>query len=68
MVSGFGPGRLIQVKGEGAPVGRLGRGPACAVLARVRPGLDPPGLDALCHMRDAERAFALSRIQGVMPT
>ncbi|MFK0218479.1 helicase-associated domain-containing protein [Streptomyces vinaceus] len=30
--------------------------------------LDPPYLEAWCHLRDAERVFTLSRIQGVMPT
>ncbi|MFF5718528.1 helicase-associated domain-containing protein [Streptomyces buecherae] len=29
--------------------------------------LDPPYLDAWCHLRDAERVFTLSRIHGVMP-
>ncbi|MFI7137658.1 WYL domain-containing protein [Streptomyces massasporeus] len=29
--------------------------------------LDPPYLDAWCHLREAERVFALSRIHGVMP-
>ncbi|MFF4689231.1 helicase C-terminal domain-containing protein [Streptomyces sp. NPDC001307] len=29
--------------------------------------LDPPYLYAWCHLRDAERVFTLSRIQGVMP-
>ncbi|MFF2193657.1 helicase-associated domain-containing protein [Streptomyces sp. NPDC058157] len=29
--------------------------------------LDPPYLQAWCHLRDAERVFTLSRIQGVMP-
>lgn len=29
--------------------------------------LDPPYLDAWCHLREAERAFTLSRIHGVMP-
>lgn len=29
--------------------------------------LDPPYLLAWCHLRDAERVFALSRIHGVMP-
>jgi XPB/Ssl2-like helicase family protein/WYL domain-containing protein len=29
--------------------------------------LDPPYLYAWCHLRDAERVFALSRIHGVMP-
>lgn len=29
--------------------------------------LDPPYLEAWCHLRDAERVFALSRIEGVMP-
>ncbi|MEV6689412.1 helicase C-terminal domain-containing protein [Streptomyces sp. NPDC051130] len=31
-----------------------------------RLGLDPPYLEAWCHLRDAERVFTLSRIQGVM--
>ncbi|MEW1637348.1 helicase-associated domain-containing protein [Streptomyces sp. NPDC093801] len=30
--------------------------------------LDPPYLEAWCHLRDAERVFTLSRIHGVMPT
>lgn len=30
-------------------------------------GLDPPYLEAWCHLRDAERVFTLSRIHGVMP-
>ncbi|MFJ2818254.1 helicase-associated domain-containing protein [Streptomyces sp. NPDC087294] len=30
-------------------------------------GLDPPYLEAWCHLRDDERVFTLSRIQGVMP-
>ncbi|MFJ3906564.1 helicase C-terminal domain-containing protein [Streptomyces sp. NPDC090025] len=29
--------------------------------------LDPPYLEAWCHLREAERVFTLSRIQGVMP-
>jgi predicted DNA-binding transcriptional regulator YafY len=29
--------------------------------------LDPPYLDAWCHLREAERVFTLSRIQSVMP-
>lgn len=29
--------------------------------------LDPPYLHAWCHLRDDERVFTLSRIQGVMP-
>ncbi|MCM2412813.1 helicase-associated domain-containing protein [Streptomyces sp. RKAG290] len=29
--------------------------------------LDPPHLEAWCHLRDAERVFTLSRIHGVMP-
>ncbi|MFI1704368.1 helicase-associated domain-containing protein [Streptomyces griseoruber] len=29
--------------------------------------LDPPYLEAWCHLRDAERVFTLSRIHGVMP-
>ncbi|MEU9198084.1 helicase-associated domain-containing protein [Streptomyces hundungensis] len=29
--------------------------------------LDPPYLDAWCHLREAERVFTLSRIHGVMP-
>ncbi|MFG3404340.1 WYL domain-containing protein [Streptomyces sp. NPDC048142] len=28
--------------------------------------LDPPYLEAWCHLRDAERAFTLSRIHSVM--
>ncbi|MGI5339159.1 WYL domain-containing protein [Streptomyces sp. CA-181903] len=28
--------------------------------------LDPPFLEAWCHLRDAERVFTLSRIHGVM--
>lgn len=29
--------------------------------------LEPPYLDAWCHLREAERVFTLSRIHGVMP-
>ncbi|GCD44157.1 helicase-associated domain-containing protein [Streptomyces paromomycinus] len=29
--------------------------------------LDPPFLEAWCHLRNAERVFTLSRIHGVMP-
>ncbi|WP_240351459.1 hypothetical protein [Streptomyces olivoreticuli] len=29
--------------------------------------LDPPYLDAWCHLRETERVFALSRIHGLMP-
>ncbi|OIV35239.1 hypothetical protein BIV57_22635 [Mangrovactinospora gilvigrisea] len=29
--------------------------------------LDPPYLNAWCHLREAERVFTLSRIHGVMP-
>ncbi|MFI8421870.1 helicase-associated domain-containing protein [Streptomyces sp. NPDC085479] len=29
--------------------------------------LDPPYLEAWCHLREAERVFTLSRIHGVMP-
>ncbi|MET9695585.1 helicase-associated domain-containing protein [Streptomyces sp. NPDC006529] len=29
--------------------------------------LDPPFLEAWCHLREAERVFTLSRIHGVMP-
>jgi hypothetical protein len=29
--------------------------------------LDPPYLEAWCHLRDAERVFTLSRIHGVLP-
>ncbi|MEU3432094.1 helicase-associated domain-containing protein [Streptomyces sp. NPDC006863] len=29
--------------------------------------LDPPYLEALCRLRNADRVFTLSRIQGVMP-
>jgi hypothetical protein len=29
--------------------------------------LDPPYLEAWCHLRDAERVFTLSRVHGVMP-
>ncbi|NEA59532.1 hypothetical protein G3I60_36570 [Streptomyces sp. SID13666] len=32
-----------------------------------RLALDPPYLDAWCHLRDDERVFTLSRIHGVMP-
>ncbi|MFG2993677.1 helicase C-terminal domain-containing protein [Streptomyces sp. NPDC048257] len=32
-----------------------------------RLALDPPYLEAWCHLRDAERVFALSGIHGVMP-
>lgn len=32
-----------------------------------RLALDPPYLEAWCHLRDAERVFTLSRIHGVMP-
>ncbi|WP_171171874.1 helicase-associated domain-containing protein [Streptomyces sp. I05A-00742] len=32
-----------------------------------RLALDPPCLEAWCHLREAERVFALSRIHGVMP-
>ncbi len=32
-----------------------------------RLALDPPYLDAWCHLRDAERVFTLSRIQSTMP-
>ncbi|WP_434091172.1 WYL domain-containing protein [Streptomyces flaveus] len=28
--------------------------------------LDPPYLEAWCHLRDAERVFTLSRIRSVM--
>ncbi|MFE8943771.1 hypothetical protein [Streptomyces sp. NPDC007856] len=28
--------------------------------------LNPPYLDAWCHLRDDERGFTLSRIQGVV--
>ncbi|WP_137994421.1 helicase-associated domain-containing protein [Streptomyces vilmorinianum] len=30
--------------------------------------LDPPYLEAWCHLREDERVFTLSRIHGVMPT
>ncbi|GGR42367.1 helicase-associated domain-containing protein [Streptomyces roseolus] len=30
--------------------------------------LDPPYLEAWCHLRAAERVFTLSRIHGIMPT
>ncbi|WP_329135817.1 helicase C-terminal domain-containing protein [Streptomyces sp. NBC_00670] len=33
-----------------------------------RLALDPPYLEAWCHLRDDERVFTLSRIHGVMPT
>jgi len=29
--------------------------------------LDPPYLEAWCHLREAERVFTLSRVHGVMP-
>ncbi|MDK0520966.1 WYL domain-containing protein [Streptomyces sp. ML-6] len=29
--------------------------------------IDPPYLEAWCHLRNAERVFTLSRIHGVMP-
>ncbi|WP_302185408.1 hypothetical protein [Streptomyces sp. AC555_RSS877] len=29
--------------------------------------LDPPHLEAWCHLRDAERVFTLSRIHSIMP-
>lgn len=29
--------------------------------------LDPPYLDAWCHLREAERVFTLSRVHGVLP-
>ncbi|MET8180032.1 helicase C-terminal domain-containing protein [Streptomyces sp. NPDC005336] len=32
-----------------------------------RLGLDPPYLHAWCHLRNDERVFTLSRVQGVMP-
>ncbi|MDJ0384232.1 helicase-associated domain-containing protein [Streptomyces sp. G-G2] len=32
-----------------------------------RLALDPPYLEAWCHLRDAERVFTLARIHGVMP-
>lgn len=32
-----------------------------------RLSLDPPCLEAWCHLRDDERVFTLSRIHGVMP-
>jgi hypothetical protein len=32
-----------------------------------RLALDPPYLEAWCHLREAERVFTLSRIHGVMP-
>ncbi|MEV6244634.1 helicase-associated domain-containing protein [Streptomyces sp. NPDC051742] len=34
-------------------------------LSRLR--LDPPYLEAWCHLRDAERVFTLSRVHCVMP-
>ncbi|MET9386613.1 hypothetical protein ABZY09_37595 [Streptomyces sp. NPDC002928] len=37
------------------------------VRALDRLTLDPPYLEAWCHLRDAERVFTLSRIHGVMP-
>ncbi|MCX5585885.1 WYL domain-containing protein [Streptomyces erythrochromogenes] len=30
--------------------------------------LDPPYLEAWCHLREDERVFTLSRIHSVMPT
>ncbi|MGP3687479.1 WYL domain-containing protein [Streptomyces sp. IBSNAI002] len=30
--------------------------------------LDPPSLEAWCHLREDERVFTLSRIRSVMPT
>jgi hypothetical protein len=32
-----------------------------------RLALDPPYLEAWCHLRNAERVFTLSRIHGIMP-
>ncbi|MCZ7432188.1 helicase-associated domain-containing protein [Streptomyces sp. WMMC1477] len=32
-----------------------------------RLALDPPYLEAWCHLREAERVFTLSRVHGVMP-
>ncbi|MFF6775835.1 hypothetical protein ACFY8W_20020 [Streptomyces sp. NPDC012637] len=45
-----------------------------ALLTRItvrtlsRLELDPPYLEAWCHLRGDERVFTLSRIHGVMPT
>ncbi|MET9606546.1 hypothetical protein ABZZ17_15940 [Streptomyces sp. NPDC006512] len=44
--------------------GARGRG-GVRVLSRLV--LDPPFLEAWCHLRGAERTFSLSRIEGVMP-
>ncbi|WP_369192612.1 WYL domain-containing protein [Streptomyces sp. R08] len=32
-----------------------------------RLALDPPYLEAWCHLREAERVFPLSRIHSIMP-
>ncbi|MER6449383.1 hypothetical protein DEJ51_15705 [Streptomyces venezuelae] len=39
----------------------------CTVRTLSRLELDPPHLDAWCHLREDERVFTLSRIHGVMP-
>ncbi|WP_405855780.1 helicase C-terminal domain-containing protein [Streptomyces sp. NBC_00090] len=49
--------RVAYVAASGSPTVRT--------LSRL--DLDPPYLEAWCHLRDAERAFTLSRIHEVMP-
>ncbi|MEU3282531.1 helicase C-terminal domain-containing protein [Streptomyces antibioticus] len=52
-------GRAITVEYVAASGNRTVR-----TLSRLE--LDPPFLEAWCHLRDAERVFTLSRIHGVM--
>ncbi|MGP3634819.1 helicase C-terminal domain-containing protein [Streptomyces sp. 24-1644] len=53
-------GRAVTVDYVAASGGRTVR-----TLDRL--ALEPPYLEAWCHLRDAERVFTLSRIHGVMP-
>jgi predicted DNA-binding transcriptional regulator YafY len=53
-------GTAITVEYVAAPGSRTVR-----TLSRLE--LDPPYLEAWCHLRDAGRVFTLSRVHGVMP-
>jgi hypothetical protein len=53
-------GMAITVEYVAAPGSRTVR-----TLSRLE--LDPPYLEAWCHLRDAGRVFTLSRVHGVMP-
>ncbi|MFE5808250.1 helicase-associated domain-containing protein [Streptomyces sp. NPDC056491] len=53
--------------GTAITVGYVAASGSRTVRTLGRLALDPPYLEAWCHLRDAERVFTLSRIHSVMP-